>query len=182
MEEKTHIAPYIPPLEWSVLSSVCRAVCTNCLNTRTLRAQLVSSITSCIPHQFENERRIKKEKKNQPKAQTHKHTFCCSSLHRKSCKVSVCGTRVDVCCWSHYKLAHQQLSGSFLRRWSGRGSWKAKQTGGLQICTRVESMKQVHEALPGRLRPPAGFSAPSRPSRHLRRVFMEKLDCAFVMC
>lgn len=49
-------------------------------NTGTLRAQLESSVTSCIPHQFENRklRWIKTDQNGQ-------HTFCSSaSLHRST--------------------------------------------------------------------------------------------------
>lgn len=93
--------------------------------------------------------------KNSPKQVTHLVLFFSP---QEPSKVSVCGTRVTAYCRSHYTMAHQQLSGSFLRRWSGRGSWKAKQTGGLQICTRVESMKQVDGTFPGRL-PPRRFKS-----------------------
>lgn len=122
-------------------------------NTWTLRDQSESSVTSRIPHQFENRklRWIKTDQKGQ-------HTFCSSSSLHRSTRRSRFIERMSRCLLKPLHDATSTAAGVV------RPMMETRRTGGLRICRGRELMEQVDETFLGRLPPRFKRFPPSIPT------------------
>lgn len=142
-----------------ILNTVHLAFCNNCLNTWTFRAQLVSSIKACTPHQPGNERQTEK----QPKAGITPSVVSLST-----------GAQWEACCGVLLKPLHIGAPTAVgvvptAPEWARKLENKASR--------RVANLRQsgVDETswwnISWTITPSAGSSAPSRPSWNLNHVW-----------